>query len=209
MENLESRIRRIEAQQDLILSRHQIENTLGRYARGIDRLDLDVLKSAFHPDGTNHAYDGDANLHAWCDEIIPALRSLFSATMHHITHKSIEIRGDRAASESYFISWHLVEGDRAAVARFFGETYANEVEVAGHLQAGHEYMGCGRYLHEWERRDGVWRILQRTATLEWNHFSYRTVCGPGSLLATIQPLEQRDRSDPVYALFERIGASAS
>ena len=208
MADVEERLARIEAQQQAILDRHAIENTIARYARGIDRLDLELLKSVFHPDGMNHSYDGDGNLHDWCETVIPALASFFAATMHHITHKSIEIVGDRAVSESYFIAWHLITGDRDKVVRFFGELYASEMQASDHLDAGHEHLCGGRYLHRWERRDGVWRISERIGTIEWNHFGHATPAEEGSLMATIRPMAHRNSEDPVYALFASEGASA-
>lgn len=201
MKSIEERLAQLTAQQTDIIARQSIEEVLARYARAIDRLDLELLKTVFHEDGVNHEYSGgEVNLHRWSEHIIPQLKSLFAGTMHHITHKSITVSGDRAASEAYFISYHLVRGGRSEAVRFFGEQYAARTEALGCLETGHEYIGGGRYLHRWEKRDGLWKISERTATLEWNHYRPATPAEPGSMLATIVPLERRGHDDPVYAL---------
>jgi SnoaL-like domain len=193
-----------------MLARQNIEEVLARYARAIDRLDLDLLKTVFHEDGVNHEYGGgQVNLHRWAEHIIPQLKALFGGTMHHITHKSIVVSGDRAASEAYFISYHLIVGGRAEVTRFFGAQYAQRSESVGCLESGHEYIGGGRYLHRWEQRNGQWKIAERTATLEWNHYRPATPAEPGCMLATIVPLERRDRDDPVYRLFASLPDSST
>jgi hypothetical protein len=202
---IEERLEQLASQQADMLARQNMEEVLARYARAIDRLDLELLKTVFHEDGVNHEYaGGDVNLHRWSEHIIPQLKSLFAATMHHITHKSISVSDDRAVSEAYFISYHLIVGSRKEVVRFFGEQYAQRTEALVGLDTGHEYIGAGRYLHRWERRKGQWKISERTATLEWNHYRPATPAEAGSMLGTIVPLERRDRSDPVYRLFESL-----
>jgi hypothetical protein len=209
MKSIEERLERLTIEHADILARQSIEEVLARYARAIDRLDLDLLKSVFHEDGVNHEYGGgDVNLHRWSEHIIPQLHSLFAGTMHHITHKSNTVSGEGAASEAYFISYHLIQGRREDVVRFFGEQYAQRIETLGCLDTGHEYIGGGRYLHRWERRNGLWKISERTATLEWNHYRPATPLEAGSMLATIVPLARRDREDPVYRLLASLhGAS--
>lgn len=207
MKSIEERLEQLTVQQADILARQSIEEVLARYARAIDRLDLDLLKTVFHEDGVNHEYGGgEVNLHRWSEHIIPQLKSLFVGTMHHITHKSITVSGERAASEAYFISYHLISGGRKEVVRFFGEQYAQRTEAC--LDTGHEYIGGGRYLHRWERRNGLWKISERTATLEWNHYRPAMPAEAGSMLATIVPLERRDRDDPVYALLAPLSGSS-
>ena len=210
MTSIEERLEQLTLHQADILARQSIEEVLARYARAIDRLDLELLKTVFHEDGINHEYGGgESNLHRWSEHIIPQLKSLFAGTMHHITHKSITVSGERAASEAYFISYHLVSGGRAEVVRFFGEQYAQRVEALDRLDTGHEYIGAGRYLHRWERRNGLWKISERTATLEWNHYRPATPAEAGSMLATIVPLDRRDRTDPVYGLLASLSGASS
>jgi hypothetical protein len=209
MKSIEERLEQLSVQQADLIARQSIEEVLARYARAIDRLDLELLKTVFHEDGINHDYSGgEVNLHRWSEHIIPQLKSLFAGTMHHITHKSITVSGERAASEAYFISYHLVRGGREEVVRFFGEHYAQRAEAHGGLDTGHEYIGAGRYLHRWERRNGQWKIIDRTATLEWNHYRPATPAEPGSMLATIAPLERRDRKDPVYGLLASLAGTS-
>jgi hypothetical protein len=111
----------------------------------------------------------------------------------------IDVRGDRATSESYFLAIHTIAAGEAAIGKVFGETYLAAQRAAGHLDRRHEYLAAGRYLDELEKRDGVWRIFRRKMTNEWG------ACRPESMVAEGLPAAfsvtgRRDREDPVYRL---------
>ena len=66
-----------------------------RYCRGIDRLDMGLVRSCYHPDGVDHhtGFVGTAGrLVAWVGD---ALRTLPS-TMHVVGSRSVSIVGDVA-----------------------------------------------------------------------------------------------------------------
>ena len=183
-----------------VADRQAIERVLRRYCRGVDRADVETLKSVFHPDAINEDRGALFNGHDWAEAVIPALRTMFSATMHHITNLDIQLDGDRAVSESYYIAYHQLIGGEAALLAFAGKSYVERVRASGQLDGGHEYIGKGRYFHRWERRAGEWRMSLRAATFEFNELRPTTVAEPGSLLAAMPRLERRGREDPVFAL---------
>lgn len=181
--------------------RGAIENLLGLYCRGIDRLDLDLLKSVYHPDAIDDHGLIRANGHEFAERIIELLGQVCVYTQHSVTHAVIEIDGERATSESQYFGFHTIAAEEASIASFFGPAYLEEQRQSGNLERRHEYLCGGRYLDVLHKRDGQWRIFLRTITNEWS------VCRPESVVsdgiaAAVHVPGSRDRRDPVYHLLQ-------
>lgn len=129
----------------LMLDKQQIHDVMMRYCRAVDRVDEEMLRSVYHPDAIdNHGlFNGKAaDFVPWC---INQLRQAYTATQHFIGNELIEVNGDQAWCEFYFVAYHRYE--RKGEPR--------------HMTAG------GRYVDRWERRAGEWRIAQRTVVVDW------------------------------------------
>jgi hypothetical protein len=179
--------------------RAEIENLLGTYCRAIDRLDLELLKTVYHPDAIDDHGAIHANAHEFAEQIIPTLAQVCVYSMHTVTHAVIDVQGDEAVSEAYYLGFHTIGSDGEAVRNFFGEGYVAAQRAAGTLAGRHEYICGGRYLDRLQRRDGVWRIQARKITNEFN------VCRPETALNEAMPAafavpSRRDRDDPLYRL---------
>jgi hypothetical protein len=188
-----------EAMLQLVYDRQQIIEVLHRYARGIDRCDVELLRSVYHEDATDAHGSFDGNAHEFAEFMVPRLKAQTSYGIHHVTNELVEVDGDRAIAESCLFGYHRVPGGRKSVALFFGEEYADRVEAEGKLDGEHEYFTGGRYLDKLTRRDGVWRIWRRRITVEWNQ------CQPSTMLltggrASYDIPGARDLGDPSYEL---------
>lgn len=121
--------------------RLRIQERIAAYCRGLDRLDADILASAFHPDATYHhpAFEGDRD--RFVDWAIGLMRS-FERTHHAITTQSIAIHGDEAHSETYWTFQLLPKGTTR--------------------------LSCGmaRYIDRLERRSGDWAIATRVVLID-------------------------------------------
>lgn len=155
-----------------VLDKQAIAEALARYCRGVDRIDLDLMRSVFHADsvadygamfcGTGYEFaDFIAQVH-------PAME----AHSHHLSGISITVSGDQAGSECYVI---------ARLRSRSGDGVATDT------------VSHGRYVDRWERRDGVWRIAHR---------QYLHVLDDSRTVETtmFEPGGSRDRSDPSYAV---------
>jgi hypothetical protein len=179
--------------------RASIEKVLGLYCRAIDRLDVELLRSVYHPDAIDDHGAMCLNAHEFAPRIIGLLSQVCTYSMHTVTHVVIDLHGDQATSEAYYLGFHAIAGDEQAVGNFFGAAYLAAQRAGGLQHQPHEYVCGGRYLDLFEKRDGVWRILRRKIT---NEFS---VCRPQSAVSEGLPAAfytpgARDRSDPVYSL---------
>jgi ketosteroid isomerase-like protein len=118
---------------------------VARMARAIDRCDAALLASLFHPDATDDhgLFSGTAaEFIAW---VIPLLKTM-KQTQHVIGQSLIEVDGDSAVGESYFVAHHTIARD--------GEDVFT--------------IAAGRYLDRFERRGGAWKFSHRHAVYDWN-----------------------------------------
>jgi hypothetical protein len=129
----------------LLVDEAAIRRVLVRYARAIDRMDWDLLRTCYHPGAVDHhgLYIGDVEgFIAMLAEKLP----LDESTTHFLGNQELEIEGDVAFSETAAIARHR----RAAAG---GEP-------------GTDYFAFVRYCDRFERRDGEWRIAHRIVAYE-------------------------------------------
>src|SRR5215467_3176030 len=90
---------------DELLDKQAITEVLYRYCRGCDRADEALLRSCFHP-GSLHRHGGfegtSADFATLAMKIIAGTR----VCKHMLTNVLIELRGDRASSESHYFAYH-------------------------------------------------------------------------------------------------------
>jgi hypothetical protein len=138
---------------EALVAKSEITEKIYLYGRGCDRADSDVLKAIYHPDATEEhgVFSGPARDFVG---MVVEVRSTFASMSHHISNVIVELDGDKALAESYFL------------AVGFGQ--------AGE-QAADDVMLGGRCLDRFERRDGDWRIAHRQVVFDW----YFLVAGAG------------------------------
>jgi hypothetical protein len=130
-----------------LLDKQAIHDTLMRYCRGIDRCDEQLIRSAYHPG----AYDDHGEFRGTVEEFVPWVLDALQqdggmVTMHSICNEYVEVRGDVAYGEAYFIAYHR-SGPRD-----------QQVDMT---------LGA-RYIDRYERRGGQWKITRRTVVHDWN-----------------------------------------
>jgi hypothetical protein len=188
----------VEHKLQVLIDRQEIEQILKLYCRAIDRQDVELLKSIYHPDGTDDHGSFSGNALEFADYIIANMRDAVIDGMHTVTHCTIDVAGDFATSEAYYWAYQLCPGGEANVTGFFGEDYAAAQRAAGTLDANHDYYCGGRYIDLFERRHGVWKILRRKITNEWNDIRPNARITAQGHVAMFNLPGQRDRNDPVY-----------
>ncbi len=161
-----------------LIDREAIRGVLTRYCRGIDRCDLELLKSVYWPDATDDHGSFNGNAWEFAEYVIPALAAM-KQTMHQISNITIELDDARARAETYCVAYHLLPGD-----------------------AGDQEMTVGgRYLDRLERRSGEWRISERVYVMDWNQNGKATAIWDSGLFAALKTRGARHPADPSYALF--------
>lgn len=127
-----------------LLDKQQIQEVMARYSRAVDRMDMDLLKTCYWLDANDHhgPFNGSAEEFF---EIVAGLSDPYSFSQHLICNQYIELDGDTAQSESYFMMPAGIERD--------GEQMI--------------WLLAGRYVDIFERRNGEWRIRDRVVTHDW------------------------------------------
>ena len=124
--------------QEQLSDREQIRDAAMRYCRGVDRLDPDVMKSAYWPEATDHHGNFVGNAHEFADYCMEA-HLKWKWTMHSIYNHQIELGSDgrQATGEIYNVT-HLCRADSGQIDTWYG-----------------------RYLDRYEKRGDEWRIAER------------------------------------------------
>ena len=159
--------------------RREIHQCVLRYCRGIDRLDMDLVRSAYHPGGIDHHTGFSGPIDEFIEWVLVGLRN-FDGTMHLIGNHFVEGDGTVAVSESYGTAIHW--GSPADDPR-------------------RNFTSGFRYIDHLEKRDGRWGVVERWAVREWTRSDagrYIPKEGDG-------PSPRRDREDIVYAVKARLG----
>ena len=125
---------------DTVLARAEITDLLGKYCRGVDRVDEATLRSIYHDDAVEDRgedlFIGPAQEWVgWTLGLLPA----FAATHHAIQNILIDVDGDVAHGETYFTAYHRFGG----AAEGEGEVTTDDVAWP---EGGTELLLAGRYL---------------------------------------------------------------
>jgi SnoaL-like domain len=167
-DELNERVARLEA-------RAEIFDCVQRYARGMDRRDRQLLRSAYHDD----AVDDHVGFVGPVEEFIDwafAYHSTQTRYQHYLLNHSAQVNGDEAHAETYYL---FVGTDREP---------ANHITLSG-----------GRYVDRLERRDGRWAIVDRVCVVEWNAESTNFLTEEIVAMLTDIKCATHDRRDPSYA----------
>ncbi len=125
---------------DTLLAERDIYRNLSLFARAMDLRDWAALTAIMSEDivadlGTGPLHGPDAviaNLRSFLDDCGP--------TQHLLGNVLIDINGDEATSQAYVNDMHVGSGDKADLT----------------------FRTLGDYHDRWIKRDGRWRMVQRT-----------------------------------------------
>jgi SnoaL-like domain len=157
-----------------LIDRQRIWECLLRYTRGMDRLDRELVLSAYHCDGMEDHGALIAACGAFVDQVLGFHRSSEILTQHIMSNHRCELEGNVAHAETY-VSCYSVNRE------------------------GKGSYSMGRFIDRLEKRDGRWGIVDRVCVREGstdfprNDFVENFRVQPGSLHRST-----RDRTDPSY-----------
>ena len=160
-----------------LVAEAEIRDALTRYARGADRNDVALIRSAYHPDATDsHGY--------------------FSGTIDGFVEWFTE-RHATVTQSMHFLGNCLIEWDSDTSA--FVETYCQAFQRL-HDDAASDMLQdlhvlC-RYADRFERRDGRWAIAARTVIYETQDVRRVSATDPFPAGFAVQA---HGPTDPMYA----------
>lgn len=188
IEELEATVRELAKQLRRVQDKQEIEDCILRYSRGVDRLDREALLSCYHEDGVDDHGVFIGSREEFADWAQGMHRRMQWSHQHCQFNHTVEIEGDTAHAETYFL-------------------------YVGLNRTGVPFsMSGGRYIDRLERRDGTWAIAARKCVRDWiplqanltemrqaNLTAGRDFLGADEI-AFLDTCAQvaRDRSDPSY-----------
>lgn len=149
--------------------RAEISDLLARYCRGIDRQDEPTLRSIFHEDARFDCGPGlfVGSAHDWVGWAL-GVQHAFEATHHGLLQTLIELDGDSAEAETYFVAYHRFASAGDAGPEGLEPSQGHEPADALVWPEGEmELVLAGRYLDRFERRGGTWGIAHRRMVCDW------------------------------------------
>ena len=168
----------LDEQLQLLIDKDAIRDCLYRYCRGIDRADEKLLRSTYWPDGTDHhgPYQGDAmGFVDWAMKTLPFIER----GIHQVHNILIEFKPGGAAVETYF------------------SAFQRQLGAERQMQ---QWDMKGRYLDWFVKRDGEWRVLNRTVVFDWVEEMPLPEGSEAKRFGTRTPIGGLYPDDPVYAL---------
>lgn len=155
-----------------LLDETEIRDCLEQYARGVDRIDEELIQSSFWPDAIDEHGRFVGGPDAFIEWYVPSQANR-DVAQHFLMNSTVELAGDEARVETYFI----------AVAR---RDLMDTLELVG-----------GRYLDKFARRNGEWRVHRRRVILDW-----QTVGDSSGMAERLAQANHgsRDTKDYSYAL---------
>ncbi len=125
--------------------REVIKSLYDRYAYGVDSIDMDLVRSVFHPDCVVVGTMEEGSLDDYLDGLADGLAA-YEASMHFKGNQYVELDGDEAFVETWVLGYHM--------------------EAAG-SPIDHLVLGL-RYQDDLIRVDDDWKIIRRQASRQWH-----------------------------------------
>lgn len=150
-----------------------ITDRIHQYSRAVDRLDAEMLRDVYWPDGTDDhgVFCGSAPDYVeWVMQYVGA----WISTHHDNGNIMVDLEGDTAWVESHWTGYYRLPAE------------------GGYT----DLVSCGRYLDRFERRGGLWRIAHRTCVSDWG--TSQTVSGAPRPVHRLSG--RRGNADLVYSL---------
>ncbi len=157
-----------------LAAKDEITSALLRYTRGIDRLDGDLVLSAFHPGALCVDYGADPmTIEDFVTYAIPRLGQAYSATQHRVSNVAIDFdEGNRRAiCEAYVLAFHVQQTNTGPKLHTFN----------------------GRYIDRFDHASDGWKISKRTLRVDWSRVESIDETMGGAWVES-----GRDRRDLVY-----------
>lgn len=139
-----------EQQIQTLVAKDQIRDVIMRYARGVDRLDEELIRSCYHEDSTDDHGHWKGPGQDFASFIVQSLKERSHHTTHSIANVLIEINPNdhnKARSEAFSLA------------------YLRRTD-----ESGNEWLDffSGRYIDKFESRNDEWRISERVIVHDWS-----------------------------------------
>ncbi len=170
-----------------MIDEFQLRKLVHAYCRAVDRGDLAQLKNLYHQDAVDAHGGFSAGTADHFLNQLNAARPYIRSMQHNITTVNFAISGRAAEGEVYTISIHTLAGS------------GRDLDVV---------VG-GRYLDKYEKRDGAWKIIERTIVTDWAHVNDPSSVDLSHPITRDTLKGTPDANDPSYRFFSLLYGARS
>lgn len=147
------------------------------YCRAVDRHDIALLPQVFHDDAEIQHGDFTGTPDAFAQHV-PALFGGAECTYHCVGNSLFRIDGDRAWGELYALIYFSRREDGALLDSLLGS----------------------RFVDQYARRDGQWKIARRQLVMDWNQNQPSSAEWEAGMYGQLRARGRRGPDDPVYGM---------
>lgn len=131
---------------DVLLSKQALHELNTAYCRAMDRADEAALVALFHPEARMNGGMVNGDPKHFAREATQWVRAHSKLVFHTTVNELFVVDGDRASGESYVVAITVTRTGQGEVDTITG----------------------GRYLDRYERREGAWKLIERTFVMDCN-----------------------------------------
>jgi hypothetical protein len=163
----------------------ELRRLVHAYCRAVDRGDFMLLKELYHHDAVDaHGSFSQGSAGGFLDQMAAA-RPFIRSMQHNVTTTNFAISGQSAEGEIYTIAVHTFAGKGRDVDLVIG----------------------GRYLDKYEKRDGTWKIIERTIVTDWAQVTDPSAMDFSHPITKDTLKGTLDADDPSFAFFSLLGGA--
>jgi ketosteroid isomerase-like protein len=168
-----------------MLDEFALRKLVHAYCRAVDRGDIARLRDLYHHDAVDaHGGFSAGTADDFLQQLI-AVRPYIRAMQHNITTVNFAIDGDAAEGEIYTIAVHTIAGK------------GRDIDVV---------LG-GRYLDKYEKRDGTWKLIERTIVTDWARVHDPSTMDMSHPITKDTLKGTLDENDPSYQFFSLLNGA--
>jgi hypothetical protein len=161
-----------------LIDRDAIRDCIYRYCRGVDRADMEALRSVYWPRATDRHGPFQGTSEGFIEWVLASLPNI-ERSIHQVHNILIEFRDGGAAVETYYTGMHRARGPD------------------GELRQARR---AGRYVDWFEKRGGEWRIAARTVVYDWSEDLSVSPGTESERFGPRKPIGSPFPDDPIYTL---------
>ena len=127
----------------VLVAKQELNENMIRYCRGMDRKDLDLMKSTYWPEATEDHGMFVGLSHDFCDWVYSMRRESSHKASHYVTNMLIELNGNQAKRETAFI-YLAMPADGGPTDLLFGPLPGSVRAAPGGVEGAREDLRLGR-----------------------------------------------------------------
>ena len=162
-----------------LLDKQAITDLVHLYCRAADRHDHVLMRSLYHPDATDDHGAFFKGLAMDFIDRLPAIQQPMAILHHNVTTVNIAFdpaNPARAEGEVYILAFHQIRTENGLMDLLIG----------------------GRYLDQYEKRDGQWKFLHRAVLADWANLHEPSIVNLDNPVIKGSHIGQPGQNDPSY-----------